>query len=568
MGTRRAYSYIRFSSPEQAKGDSYRRQHMAAQAFCEENGLEFVDSSEYLFFDQGRSAFKGDHLDASSALTRFLGYVENGSIEKGSYLIVESLDRLSRESLKAALPGFLSLLSKGIIIHTSIDGKTYTEDYVVTDLIFSILEMGRAHNESKTKSVRVGQAWRKKQIDARENKKPLGRACPYWLVLDGGEYKPIADRVGVIKRIFEMSAAGYGARLIAKKLNADEVPVFGSTARNSSGDWGSSSVRRLLCNRALLGEYQPTGLVDSVRKKLGDPVKDYFPVVLTEDEFLSAQSALHSRRQSKSTKQSSNFNVWQGVAICGICGSAMHLVNKGAPPKGNKYLRCYGASKGTCANRQVRLDVSEVVFKEVLAKVDSLSLIQESQGKLRKQKEVLSAKERDIEVRISEIKKSLLDVGSILSPSIMEVLASLESSLNDLRIEKAAVIDSLQRDKIVNKADFLERLDLESFEARSRANLLLKSLEVTVGIDARNPSAKYVVYSKGELLLGLLSVGREVMFLANGKKGVDLISQHNEKDFLSYMSIKVHNEGKLELTFEDIETINSGGWPTTLRSNV
>ena len=33
----RAYSYIRYSSPQQAKGDSFRRQFAQTQKFCEEN---------------------------------------------------------------------------------------------------------------------------------------------------------------------------------------------------------------------------------------------------------------------------------------------------------------------------------------------------------------------------------------------------------------------------------------------------------------------------------------------------------------------------------------------------
>src|ERR1700758_3473375 len=53
--TQRAYSYIRFSSPEQAKGDSLRRQTEAAEAYAKERGLS-LDSS-LTFRDLGISAF-------------------------------------------------------------------------------------------------------------------------------------------------------------------------------------------------------------------------------------------------------------------------------------------------------------------------------------------------------------------------------------------------------------------------------------------------------------------------------------------------------------------------------
>jgi DNA invertase Pin-like site-specific DNA recombinase len=40
----RAYSYIRFSTPEQSKGDSLRRQLEKSKKYAEENGL-ILDSS-------------------------------------------------------------------------------------------------------------------------------------------------------------------------------------------------------------------------------------------------------------------------------------------------------------------------------------------------------------------------------------------------------------------------------------------------------------------------------------------------------------------------------------------
>lgn len=57
----KVYSYVRFSSDKQAAGDSYRRQMAAAKAFCAESDFELVDSKDYLFFDRGRSAYKGQH---------------------------------------------------------------------------------------------------------------------------------------------------------------------------------------------------------------------------------------------------------------------------------------------------------------------------------------------------------------------------------------------------------------------------------------------------------------------------------------------------------------------------
>ncbi|HEX3800709.1 MAG TPA: recombinase family protein [Verrucomicrobiae bacterium] len=52
-----AYSYVRFSTPQQSLGDSTRRQVEAAEQFCKENGYA-LDKSITLH-DKGVSAFKG-----------------------------------------------------------------------------------------------------------------------------------------------------------------------------------------------------------------------------------------------------------------------------------------------------------------------------------------------------------------------------------------------------------------------------------------------------------------------------------------------------------------------------
>lgn len=125
------FQYFRFSSAKPSAGDGYARQTRAEKAFALEHGLELADPKEYLFFDAGRSAYKGKHLDDSGDLARLLRYVEDGSISAGSNLVIESLDRLSREKVRDALPRFLDRLAKGINIYTSADRHLYTQDYDV-----------------------------------------------------------------------------------------------------------------------------------------------------------------------------------------------------------------------------------------------------------------------------------------------------------------------------------------------------------------------------------------------------------------------------------------------------
>src|ERR1700730_8833613 len=84
----RAYSYLRFSTPEQERGDSLRRQTSMAEAYADNHGLE-LDARSYR--DLGVSAFRGANAD-TGMLGEFLELVRAKEIAPGSYLLVESMD--------------------------------------------------------------------------------------------------------------------------------------------------------------------------------------------------------------------------------------------------------------------------------------------------------------------------------------------------------------------------------------------------------------------------------------------------------------------------------------------
>src|SRR4051794_6538725 len=110
----RAYSYIRFSTLEQLKGDSLRRQLEGTAAWCAKNGVP-LDTSLTLH-DLGVSAFRGAHRDDKHCLAQFLRAVKQGKVPKGSYLVIENLDRLTREDERTALRLWLDILDAGINI--------------------------------------------------------------------------------------------------------------------------------------------------------------------------------------------------------------------------------------------------------------------------------------------------------------------------------------------------------------------------------------------------------------------------------------------------------------------
>lgn len=508
----KAYSYVRFSTPEQAKGDSRRRQYKAAIEYADKHNLELVKDSDFAFLDAGVSAYRGSNVNrVTSSLGRFYDYVKEGKITPGSYLLVESLDRLSREQVTEALPRFLDLLNSGIIVVTFGDGTVYKKSAETMQLVMSIFHMSRAHSESSVKGQRVSDAWQQKQALARSEGVPLGAACPQWLSFDGKAYKVIAERASVVKRVFELTVQGYGQRAIVKLFNTEGVPVFGTEKRNKSGLWGNSSIAKILTNRSVLGEYQPNIWIEGQRRISGEPIKGFYPAVIDDELYYAALDGRRSRNVSKVTKTTSNFNVWTKIAVCAYCKSPMHLVNKGKPPKGQKYLRCSKSAKGVCINRSVRLDGSEVVFREMLAKLNMASLIKDNAQLLRK-------RISELDGRLESARVKLLEVSALLqsypSRTLAEAAAKIEGDVSKMEVELDKCKLDLSSEYVTDKFDFFKKLDLISYEGRYLANQQVQRLGVEVWIKHDEIRVQYSVMM-GALpkFFYMVDHGKELLFV-------------------------------------------------------
>jgi DNA invertase Pin-like site-specific DNA recombinase len=283
-----AYSYVRFSSREQSKGDSLRRQTKAAADWCEKNGAR-LDTSTTLH-DLGVSAFHGRHRENpdQNALAAFLKLVKQERVPKGSYLIVESLDRLTREHVQPALLLVLNLLQDGVrIVQLTPVVTVYDKRSEATTIMMMIVELMRGNSESQVKSERIGAAKAQARKAARESGKTMTLQLPLWVRLTpDGKRVAIPERAKVVKEIFRLAADGYGVIAIAKKLNRDEVPAF-SGAGHSGASWTRSYVDLILRDKRALGEFQPR----KGRQPDGEPIKDYFPAVVTEQQFYAAKAS-------------------------------------------------------------------------------------------------------------------------------------------------------------------------------------------------------------------------------------------------------------------------------------
>jgi DNA invertase Pin-like site-specific DNA recombinase len=327
-----AYSYLRFSSLEQEQGDSVRRQLSLRDAWLTRNNVP-LDTSLNLQ-DRGVSGYRGKHRSNPDryALAAFLRLVEQGRIRPGSYLIVESLDRLSREDIIPALTLFLNLIQAGIRIVQLLPTETvYDSQSSPMHLMMALMELSRGNSESKVKSERVGAKWGRKKALAQagqeqESSKSLPRGfkimtrrLPAWIREENGKAVLIPERAAAVKYIYQLAAAGLGVPRIIQRLQAEGIQPFGehkvSPGRKRSafaGRWVRSYVNRLLDDRRTLGELQPckSGKESDKTKahhgrpKDGEAIQGYFPAVVTEDEFNAARAACKGREVKSQPKPS------------------------------------------------------------------------------------------------------------------------------------------------------------------------------------------------------------------------------------------------------------------------
>ncbi|WP_045619186.1 recombinase family protein [Vibrio parahaemolyticus] len=335
-----AYPYKRFSFNQQEKGDSIRRQSKLIDSYCLEHSLTLSDKT---FEDLGVSAFRSSNSKEDAGLGQFLQALQEGKLETPCYLLVESLDRLSRDNIDSALTQFMNIIQADVTIVTLFDNKTYKKGMDVVDYLTALISMQRANEESRIKSQRISASWKNRQsgIPAKKSK-----GCPFWLsVSDCKTFYEVNHRVDVVHKIFALANDGLGSRLIAKALNAEEVPS------PKGKNWSDATVNGLLNSRAVIGEYQPKQRYNSegvrVDMAVGSPIKDYYPAIMTEDEFLITQDGIKSRQKTSKRGASKTFlNVVKGVATCGCCGSPMRLRKQ----LEYYYLECNKRSVGICSD--------------------------------------------------------------------------------------------------------------------------------------------------------------------------------------------------------------------------
>ena len=330
---RRGYSYVRFSTPEQKLGDSLRRQLDKSKKYCQKHDIIF--DTKLKLYDEGVSGYEGNN-STEGQLAEFLRLARRGDLPPNSLLLVENLDRLSRQTPRKALHTLEDIIECGVEVVTLTDERRHTAETLddFTVLLSSLLIMFRAHDESKRKAQMLGDKWEEK----RRSGKPLGKICPGWLRLekkdkhDPGKYVPIPERVELVKRIFKMALSGHGKRTIAVQFNKENIDPWGVGGKRGVG-WHDSYIQKILHNDAVIGIFHPHRVKNRKRTDLKTPMAGYYPPIISELDYRRVQALGKRATPGRVAKVS---NLFTGICFDGHYPEhPMRFVDKGTKKRGN-----------------------------------------------------------------------------------------------------------------------------------------------------------------------------------------------------------------------------------------
>lgn len=461
-----AYSYCRFSSKPQELGDSLRRQVEAYEKYCREHHLTPAHDT---FHDKGVSGHSGANAKIGH-LARFLKAIEEKQIEIPSVLVVESLDRLSRQEPMEAQHIFSQIIRAGITIVTLSDSQEYSSESIRRNpaqlFIITAIFM-RAHDESETKSYRIKAKWEKAHKDARENLKPHHGKAPSWVSLKDGKYV-LNSSAATVKRIISLLVDGYGALKVVQILENEKVPLV---TKGKSKKWSVGTIQHLCYSKALIGEYQPAH-GRTKNEKLGEPVKGYYPALISENTFYNLQNIMTLRKKgAKGRGANLVSNLFTGLMVDGA--ERNYVMTR---KRDRKYL----VSAAYQYNREGNYKTFpyEVFERNFLRWVTEIDLRQKAQptGKAG----ALQARYDELQAKIVKAERAGEDAGDF--DTLLVMIQNMKAKAKGLRAE-LEVAKAAEARTTVNTSDVLKFIDqMEKLAPEKRAEVRARLREKIAGV--------------------------------------------------------------------------------------
>lgn len=480
----RAWLYARFSSTQQQDGDSINRQVNAAQQWSTANGVELQQTS---FRDLGVSGWKSIKRPMFEQL---ITAMSEGKIPRGSYVLFESTDRLSRRGWRHTQELIRTITCvhdcKLVILDK---GQVYTKENV-NDVVQNILLMvsaDMAEKESQRKSDLVAAAYKSKRQDGDVSR------WPFWIDKTDNGFV-LNENAETIRLIIELRLKGVGALGIAAELNRRGIKS------SRGGSWGHTSIRVVLSNSALYGtkdfysmktitQFDEHG--EEIRvadNQLVQSMPNIFPPVC--DFTTWQQIQINGEKPGRKGKLSPFHN----VLFC-KCGAALGLQIGSA---GERYRKCSRSKVGSCDQKMIRnFDetlvecLGRITYMSSEMQKDEVPELQARLAKLEGVKDALMAAGAldalvDVYKDIAKVKDAIAAAQKVAVVPTTELKEVFTGSIDEQRIALKRLVEKVVVTRVGNTASVKVHLTNGHF----------KVFGVNVGV--KRTSGKNTIFAKSD----------------------------------------------------------------------
>ena len=430
----RAAIYCRLSSEDGADHESMSigNQRALLTEYVEKQGWEVVDT----YIDDG---FSGTNFDRPG-FQRMIADIEKGRI---NLVITKDLSRLGRNYIMCGQYTeiyFPERHVRYIALNDGVDTLNQTSSMDITPFKHILNDMYAKDISTKIKSTLHTKARRGEY---------LGALDPYgYLRHPDDKHKLIINEetAPIVRRIFEMSAAGMGSRSICTVLNDEgilspaEYTRFRKHDPTKDGEfvrkrfWCQTYLRSILKNEMYVGcmvqgrQYTPSyrsNKREPVPKEDWIVVPDMHEPIVTRELFDEAQKKMQARK--KVIKPLDEPRLFSGLFYCEACGTAMrqHTTGNGK----YTYFICgkhHAIGKLACSSHYINYDIFYQVIQEDIRRNAKLF----SEDSEQAAKKLMELKCADEQKQAAKMKRDLTSAKKRLADLDVKLKRAYEDNMN------------------------------------------------------------------------------------------------------------------------------------------
>ncbi|MCL2840102.1 MAG: recombinase family protein [Defluviitaleaceae bacterium] len=319
-----AVIYARFSSHSQNE-QSIEGQLKACYEYAERQGYKVI--GEYI--DRALSGTTDNRPE-------FLRMIEDSSKRRFEVIIVYQLDRFARNRYDSAT--YKARLKKNGV-------KVVSARENISDDASGVLMEALLEGMAEYYSVELGQKIRR-GMDINASKCLATGSNP------GLGFKVDSDRryyideqeAVVVRRIFEMYAAGQTVKEITDYLNRQQIKT------SKGGEFNKNSLRSMLRNKRYIGTYMYRGI----------ETPNGMPRIISDELFEKVQDIMNKNKKAPARARAKEEYLLTTKLFCGHCREMMTGIS-GTSKTGaiHNYYTCNGRKKKQCDKKNVQKDYIE-----------------------------------------------------------------------------------------------------------------------------------------------------------------------------------------------------------------